>query len=876
MANRKVSSTTATTTTGEFPIEDHGPWTGDGQHGRRPPSPIVATRLAAKCPRDDSCAPSSHPRRKRLDDVLVKLTMFSVANSSSSSGSVEGPEPVSSEHCVHACESLVNQANRDIIIGNTTTGQECGAGHVIKKNSAPSHQGSHSRGRGSQQEAVGQQQQYDCKNKLSSPPTTTSLFTPPTRIALGCAVGAPASAAATATTADHYVDQDGGGAADDDDHGRRQHDAEVVEAVNKTNQYSKKNKTEAIATEATLTATATQAVDEHRDDDDEEDGGGDDDEDTDTDRRQAKRRLIDGGEGDRFRFGSCPSTGRGGGSAEQQQKQLFVELLQAHQSLRAGHDSCSSSSSVLAQQGQRQQQQQQQQHAQQWQQEAQQPGNNNPDPKNLMKNNGQTHPNATNFAQFVDGHEQGNIDLVPVEYSHAATIHGQSGLVFEHQEPDCQQRMPSFEFCRSESSSSSSYEPIATNHQQPYSNMSPNLATSVVKPNQDYLDHPQPSKFNAEVPQSTSPSIYGHHQLIHSELLAEMMPKYLSMFNDLSAKLEIPAKSEVAPMTPSSPPCDQNMSCHYQDLPLDLSVKTPVASENVHGQRSNGHLSPDSILAQFHQSQELFNSAAAAYLRQHSRSHSNISPSLFAMSPSAISPSTPPQPLPTQESKSCNKTGKTCAKKRMSGNTKISGQQSIQQQIVVITSSTSQSVCTLSPHHHQTSSSDSGESSATTTTFPPTEALPFICSLCGQDFILHDRLAKHIASRHKASRHDGSASAGLGDGCDEPGKSGKSYLCTVCQRSFARSDMLTRHMRLHTGVKPYTCKVCGQVFSRSDHLSTHQRTHTGEKPYKCAQCPYAACRRDMITRHMRTHSRYEVPDSSSGLVDDLLVANLFK
>ncbi|ROT65281.1 hypothetical protein C7M84_016758 [Penaeus vannamei] len=131
---------------------------------------------------------------------------------------------------------------------------------------------------------------------------------------------------------------------------------------------------------------------------------------------------------------------------------------------------------------------------------------------------------------------------------------------------------------------------------------------------------------------------------------------------------------------------------------------------------------------------------------------------------------------------------------------------------------------------------------------PPGADVAFVCPVCGQMFSLHDRLAKHMASRHKSKQVDSTS---------------KTYMCDVCKRSFARSDMLTRHMRLHTGHKPYTCRVCGQVFSRSDHLSTHQRTHTGEKPYKCPQCPYAACRRDMITRHMRTHARYELHESSS-------------
>ncbi|XP_041986444.1 zinc finger protein 502 isoform X2 [Aricia agestis] len=126
---------------------------------------------------------------------------------------------------------------------------------------------------------------------------------------------------------------------------------------------------------------------------------------------------------------------------------------------------------------------------------------------------------------------------------------------------------------------------------------------------------------------------------------------------------------------------------------------------------------------------------------------------------------------------------------------------------------------------------------------PVTEQPGFMCETCGQTFTVHDRLAKHVASRHR----------------DRAPEATRPYECEVCRRRFARSDMLTRHARLHSGVKPYSCSACGQVFSRSDHLATHQRTHTGEKPYRCPSCPYAACRRDMITRHMRTHTRRPQP-----------------
>lgn len=122
----------------------------------------------------------------------------------------------------------------------------------------------------------------------------------------------------------------------------------------------------------------------------------------------------------------------------------------------------------------------------------------------------------------------------------------------------------------------------------------------------------------------------------------------------------------------------------------------------------------------------------------------------------------------------------------------------------------------------------------------------FVCPVCASVHPSYNSLANHVVS------HLPSEVIAL----DGPGgDSSKVHLCKVCNRSFSRSDMLSRHMRLHTGLRPYECHLCQQVFSRSDHLHTHLRTHTGEKPYRCSHCLYAASRRDMVTRHMRIHVR---------------------
>jgi len=46
-----------------------------------------------------------------------------------------------------------------------------------------------------------------------------------------------------------------------------------------------------------------------------------------------------------------------------------------------------------------------------------------------------------------------------------------------------------------------------------------------------------------------------------------------------------------------------------------------------------------------------------------------------------------------------------------------------------------------------------------------------------------------------------------------------------CGKSFTRNEELTRHRRIHSGLRPFGCPDCGKRFGRKDHLKKHVRTH---------------------------------------------------
>ncbi|XP_033626375.1 transcriptional repressor CTCF-like isoform X1 [Asterias rubens] len=80
------------------------------------------------------------------------------------------------------------------------------------------------------------------------------------------------------------------------------------------------------------------------------------------------------------------------------------------------------------------------------------------------------------------------------------------------------------------------------------------------------------------------------------------------------------------------------------------------------------------------------------------------------------------------------------------------------------------------------------------------------------------------------------------------------FLCTFCQRRFARKDKLQIHLRTHSGHKPYHCQQCSYSAVDGGSLKKHMRTHTKERPFKCQICSYASRNSSQLTTHLRTHT----------------------
>ncbi|KAL0966996.1 hypothetical protein UPYG_G00303210 [Umbra pygmaea] len=59
----------------------------------------------------------------------------------------------------------------------------------------------------------------------------------------------------------------------------------------------------------------------------------------------------------------------------------------------------------------------------------------------------------------------------------------------------------------------------------------------------------------------------------------------------------------------------------------------------------------------------------------------------------------------------------------------------------------------------------------------------------------------------------------------------KIHICQVCYEEFSRGQLLERHVRPHSVVKPFECQVCQRCFALPNQLKVHLCVHTCYKSF---------------------------------------------
>ena len=164
------------------------------------------------------------------------------------------------------------------------------------------------------------------------------------------------------------------------------------------------------------------------------------------------------------------------------------------------------------------------------------------------------------------------------------------------------------------------------------------------------------------------------------------------------------------------------------------------------------------------------------------------------------------------------------------------------------------------PKRNQLNYTTSKGSSSKTLAISVHEGTKPICTLCSKTFSRTDSLKAHMESVHEGKGPFKCTKCELRFTMKgnmkrhiETVHEGKKPICAFCNKTFTSRSYLKVHIeRVHFGKRPFMCIKCESRFAANRDLKIHIETvHEGKKPFRCDICDQKFATNSTLKKHIK-------------------------